>query len=664
MLTQINSIVIAQVAGISRSKRLRIGLILLVITSLLSYLPLTVNAQQDQSVKQLREQIALITEIQKRPDTTSEVKQINAELLRQRRNQLIAGLKDRIDALRQYRATIGTAVTAEANRQIENTLRDLETELKEVTGTADSSFANATSLVSVGTLQPAPPATSQAAPPPPLVQSDCYPNAPPALVQTVNDAAFQIVDRNDPAEVTSQFFQILFFATAHAVAVDAVDVDEERRDLINRIDIARLRQETKRTDKQLGASARAEGSTTAAEKPGFAELLGFAIEHGAIQKEVNGTTLTLSSSPYAFVAAALGDTATTYSKYGYLSRLGASANFNIDDNDNVLASARRNQLSEWSLRARLTPDRSERSTSAEAIWQTVSAQFATPDLVLTRELSQQFQTELSLSRKRREIEDRFLTPAFSVPVNAVLSRTDLDRNQKISEIAKLILCEVKTDIFDQVRSGAFRIDAATRERLINRTLPAFQAALDAKENAIRRFEAGLEELSYKPVLTLAYTNKRDPTASDYSVFRLLFQKKTTEGFNIIANAGMSFYHKPNPTLNQRDVRDFAAALSFEGNVKSPFLSEELDESRITYSFSGRYQRIFENRGRPNVKADIGVAQFRLEIPLLTGVSIPFSVTYANATELIKEDHVRANFGFTLDTDKVFQILKLGRLQRK
>lgn len=677
MLTKIPSIAMARLTGVARSKRFRAGLMLLVITSLLNYLPLSVKAQQD-PVRQLKEQIALLTQIQKRPDTTSEVKQINAELLRQRQRQLVAALQGKIEALREYRAAVGKALNPEDNQLIENSIRNLESELAAVNGTVSSPGNAATiSLEGAGGSQPAPPANisttaplannSAAVPPPPqLTQADCYPNAPPALIQTVNGAAFQIVDRKDPSEVTSQFFQILFFATAHAVSVDAVDVEKERRDLINKIDIARLKQETKRTDKQLGASATAEGSTTAAEKPGFAELLGLAVEHGAIQQEVNGTTLTLSSSPYMFVAAASGDNSTTYSKYGYLSRIGVSANFKIDNNDNVLANARRNQLSEWSLRARLTPDRSDRSRSAEAIWEGVRDRFAAPDLVLTAELARQFQSDAALNAKRREIEDRFLTAAFTVPVNEILKPPDseLSREQKMNQIAKLILCQVKTDIFDQVRSGAFRMDATTRDRLIRTTIPAFQAALDAKEAAIDDFEKRLDQLSYKPVLTFAYNNKRDPTASDYSVLRLLFQKKTLEGFNIVANAGVSFYHKPNAALNQRDVRDFAAALSFEGSAgRSPFLSEGEDESQITYSFTGRYQRLFENRGRPNVKADIGVAQFKIEIPVLAGVSFPFSVTYATATELIKEDHVRANFGFTFDTDKVLQVLKLGRLQK-
>lgn len=88
-----------------------------------------------------------------------------------------------------------------------------------------------------------------------------------------------------------------------------------------------------------------------------------------------------------------------------------------------------------------------------------------------------------------------------------------------------------------------------------------------------------------------------------------------------------------------------------------------DESRITYAFTGRYQRMFENRGVAGRKADIAVGQFKIEVPVFAGMTLPFSVTYANASELVKEDHVRMNFGFSLDTDKLRQVLLLGALRR-
>jgi hypothetical protein len=42
----------------------------------------------------------------------------------------------------------------------------------------------------------------------------------------------------------------------------------------------------------------------------------------------------------------------------------------------------------------------------------------------------------------------------------------------------------------------------------------------------------------------------------------------------------------------------------------------------------------------------------LEIPVAAGVSLPISITYSNATELIKEKDVRGNFGITFDLDKL------------
>jgi len=109
--------------------------------------------------------------------------------------------------------------------------------------------------------------------------------------------------------------------------------------------------------------------------------------------------------------------------------------------------------------------------------------------------------------------------------------------------------------------------------------------------------------------------------------------------------------------NQERWRDIAAAISFEGKANSPFNIGEADLSKITYSFNFRYQRMRENRGQPDKKADLAVAQFKLELPIKLGVSLPFSVTYANATELIKEKEVRGNFGITFDVDKLFALTR-------
>ena len=91
--------------------------------------------------------------------------------------------------------------------------------------------------------------------------------------------------------------------------------------------------------------------------------------------------------------------------------------------------------------------------------------------------------------------------------------------------------------------------------------------------------------------------------------------------------------------------------------RSPLVERSEAQNPVLLSFTGRYQRLLENRGVVGRKADIGVAQFKLELPVHSGITLPISLTFANATELINEKHVRAHFGFTIDTDKLFAVNK-------
>ena len=649
--------------------------LLLVLLITLWPMSLTLAQQRPDSISQLKEQIARLETIDKDKDTTGEVRSLNRGFLNERRAQLVVILKKRIEALRKYKSTVQASLSATENQTLEGLIQDLDADIKSTeSAISDGSSADlpvveqpraqtTRSTAANLALTTPPPVTQPAAP-----QPDCYPDTPPLLLEQVRSAAIQVLRLKDPSEVGSNFSPILVFTTAHAVAVDAAntDVDKERATLINRLQVRQLQEETKRTDKQIGADAANAGSTSAAEQTGFAQILGFAIEHGAIEKDVNGTTLTLSSSPYALVAASKGDTATTYKESGYLARVGISASFNIENQDNVLTSARRKQLNDWSIRARLTPDRSARSQDVEDYWNRIKDQFAQPNVVITREMVAEFQNDKQLDAKRREIVDRFNTVSYRQAVNDIINDAASTDDQKTVAITKIILCQVKADIFDQVRSGAFRIDQKTRERIINVTVPNYAKALQAREDAVSAFEKEIKRLSLKPAATFAYTNTRATTGSDYSVLKLLFDKRSSEGFKMVGNAGLSLYHKPDHTKNQQTLRDFSAALSLEGNAgRSPFLSSDVneDKSQITFSFTGRYQRLWENRHVANRTADIGVAQFKLNVPFLSGLSLPISVTYATASELIKEKHVRANFGFTLDTDKLMQIAKLKGLPK-
>jgi len=611
-------------------------------------------------------------EVQRDPAVPEEVKQHNATFLKARRAQLQALLSTQLEGLGKYKADFGASLSATEKETIDKSIQEISAELEELkkrsganapaeTMTAASSVNGngsgvsstvSTSSVNTAAVTPASTANTSSGPtgatPPPqtgnTVAPDCYPNAPRVLVEGADEAAF-FVARDGAGQTERILPTLIFFTIADALA--SQEMQEGRRDLIKSIQIRQFMEETRRTDKQVGASATSEGSTSALEKPNFANLLAFAIEHGAIDKQVSGTTLTLSSSPYALIAAAQGDTSSTYKKYEFFHRIGISANFNIEDENDVLASARRNQLSEWSVRARLSRDRSTRSPEFEEFWnREVRGIFEGLPRELVAEFAALFRAEIE--KVRFQVSQQFIV--YSTEYLATNSGQTKEAQR--AGLQQMFLCKLKQDVFDNIDS--FHLTSADKERIIARTLPALRDAIAAEKRALKLIDDKIAEMNDRPLATFAYTNKRDPLTSDYSVFKFLYDRKTFSPMKFMANAGLSVYHRPNPLLNQQRIRDFAVAVSLEGNAgRSPFLTDDLDQSQITFAFTGRYERLFENRNIINRKADLGFFQFRLEVPFMGGMSLPFSVTYANATELIKEDHVRANFGFSFDADKLF-----------
>ena len=190
-----------------------------------------------------------------------------------------------------------------------------------------------------------------------------YPDAPPVVLSAIQNVAKDIVTNNNADRLSSQLPTILFYTLADAIA------KEGDRLAIRDLKAYQYLGETARTDKQIGASATSEGTTSATEKPGFADLLGFAIEHGAIQQEIDDTSVTLSTTPYAFIAWANEDSADTYNKYGWLRLANVSANFNLsDDGGPPLTNVRRSQLNEWSVKLRLNRDRSSRGKEFREEW--------------------------------------------------------------------------------------------------------------------------------------------------------------------------------------------------------------------------------------------------------------------------------------------------------
>jgi hypothetical protein len=429
--------------------------------------------------------------------------------------------------------------------------------------------------------------------------------------------------------------------------------------------------ETTRTDKQLGTTAAAGGSTSAAEKPGWSDLLGFAIEHGAIQQQVGTTTLTLTTTPYAFIVPSQENTAAANRQYGYLKRLGLSASFNISDKNAALGNATRKNLTQYAAKLRLFGERGPNSRDFDDRWITLIRPAIQNYL---NQLSGGIETLFGPNTGLQDYRTAFVTNTqgnvkavldelhAKLPSLTTAAQKDQASKQAKSDVAGVILCGLKTGVFDEVRtdgSGKIKIDKATADHIVGVVLPSLLAARKQIGSAKEMFDQMLKDFEKKPEASISYTNIRPPTGTEYGTFNFLYQQYLANTpIKLTVNAGTSFYPRPDPKLKQGTFRDFITTFSLEGRRDSPFKTTAADLSPMTYSLTARYQRLPENRGILKKKADIAVVQFKLDLPISKGFSVPLSLTYANATEQNREKHVRGNFGITFDADKFLFVKKL------
>ena len=495
----------------------------------------------------------------------------------------------------------------------------------------------------------------------PLAEPVCGAGQAGANAMNLQDSAFcaakdmvnKKISRGEDPDIGAFFDPLAILAIADGLNPEAnTKVANLKFALLN----AQL--ETKRSDKQLGASARAEGTTTLAEKAGIQSLLGLAIEDGAIQKEVNGTTLTLSTSPYVLSTLRNGDTAGNYLKHGDdLGRVGISTTFNIANQEDVLSNATRKQLAEWGVRIRLAGDHSPRSKRFQEFWEkNVKKQIEQEAVVITSAAATTFKGVAE--SRRRAVENDLQTGVVNF-VNQQKDQLTTNTSQLIAGLRDLILATLKTEISNKIDS--FGLDPLTRHNIVAVTMPALTDAHVQAREGLAKLEAEGQRLQTLGTATFEYTNVRDATTGSYSNVKFLYEKGSSDTMKVVFNVGGSFYSDPKRELNQQMTRDFATALSWEGIAgRSPLALDGNDQSQVTFSFSGRYQRLLENRRIAGKKADIASAQGKLELPILTGASLALSITYANADELVSKDHVRFNFGINYDTGKLYQLLQVNK----
>jgi hypothetical protein len=473
---------------------------------------------------------------------------------------------------------------------------------------------------------------------------------------------------------------------------------------------AKTKATTSQTNTQTGASGSGSGSTSAAQKVGIPQLLAIGVENGAIADSVSGTTMTLSTTPYGFAYAFAKnqDTEDRYQDDPVLTHTGISATFNIADTADPLQNASRKAISQWQIKYTFR-DTSSRSSAVNYLYR-----FGTPKLPKPGDQAAAEQNSLAskgetvvvnLSNRqfyvlRSELGDPennayvgAWTSTLKKLVAAQPAATDTDQSQKMEGIAKALLQLLDKDPgFQQALSS---VSAELKEPSSN--LAVLVSKLDASDAAYataeKQFESDVKNLSngwnddftfsqkFPSPTTTSKSNSSTPATTTVSPpaylapeFDITFAPKTTPSANAGVNASKpeyaptftgnfsgGFYPNPKSSLHETTFRGTQAALQFQWNlgggpltkIKSPG-----DESKMTLSFSGNYQRMQENEDQKGKRPDIVTGNVKLEVPITSGATFPLAVTFGNATSQVKGNYVLGNFGISFDLDALAALTKL------
>jgi len=490
------------------------------------------------------------------------------------------------------------------------------------------------------------PALGQGAPPPPKAA----PAAPaaPATTQPVNDRSQVILemvkagDAAAAAAVGSAPFATTFGAgrEEHIVAY-LIAFHSERPGYRALLDLMEAR-----VDTQVGASSSSAGSTSLASKGLVPDILGFAVEHGAVNENISGTTVTFRATPAGIVSALQGQgLLDTYASYAanpalrFASGFSAAASFDTSlGSSSGTFTATSKQLTSWAVRWQAVNGRDPSRAEYASQWKTSAPKQAYDDatIAVNAKLSTvpEFATwEKNLAgRVAQEVDGPWATdkntPAAASKFQAILS-TEMPKLEKIA--------------FPDVVTAA---------------LDTLVSQLTIVENSAASIYSFIGK---GQLLTFDWTTTRDVVLPDLYTATGIYETGlgAMRNTDMTLNVGVSMFRHV-PTGATHAFKSVDVTTEFDHPLGSGAPS-------ATLSFAARYSYLpndsvastgaamtgttstTASTVATSPKGSIVVVQFKVTVPVKgSGVKIPLSVTASNRTELIKEKDVRASLGITFD----------------
>lgn len=408
-----------------------------------------------------------------------------------------------------------------------------------------------------------------------------------------------------------------------------------RADYVKKVEEARI-------DKQVGSDSNGSGSTSLTSKASIPSILGFAVENGALQKAVNGTTITFRGNWVGLIKA-LGDKGfiASYDDDDATTRFLRRASFGVSfDTSRGLQpgtfTGSKRQISNYSFRLDLYNKRDPRHPSYTNRWTDLISE---QGQALTGNLAKIVGFFIPLPNPDPNLAP---DPNLVTWLGAAQSAVAAANSDQVDVVVR--------KAFEGLRS--IELSSATKEVIAD-----FEKNADSYLEGRSRL---LKEVANGPILAFEYANYRPGDQPGYSTLRLIGEASPFHGkADLTGNASFSMFNKKPTGLNATTSRDF----QLSGQLDVP-LGDIAKTGPFVFTMSGQYQHLFSDIATTGTtpttakKGNIGIGQFKFTIPVKgSGVKIPLSVTFSNRSELIKESRVRGNIGITFDLDTIFSKVK-------
>jgi hypothetical protein len=410
-----------------------------------------------------------------------------------------------------------------------------------------------------------------------------------------------------------------------------------------------------RVDKQAGSSSSSSGSTSLTSHGSVPAILAVAVEDGALEKSVSGTTITFHARPVQVIQAL--QKTPFYDAYAQ-----------IEDNGTL------SLLNRFSFALSFDTSRGNSSATFTGSTNQVSGFSTTVDIYNHRD---------SRDKRYKPRWDRLQAGVAQDMALSLYNLFDALTSEAVHPMMKAWMDETVSVLVPLLVDGNDdEISAQLKERL--KSFPAISEKIPGGEVTLREFATAstavqsarqniFNYVDGSPILTFEYANNvaaKAPSSQlqlpGNSDFKIIFEKGLKGGGSFATNFSATIFNSKPTGIVANQLRDLQASFQLDVPVNTSFPKI----GSVVASFSGKYEHIPSDglvgmiqgvtpiASDATLKGNLGIGQAKITFPVKgSGIKIPLSITWANRTELIKEKEVRGNIGLTFDLDTIISKFK-------